>query len=95
MSRWQPCYLRRLFVEFIPKYSSDVPLVLDLQIGSTSPQYHVVFYNAFSTVISIDECEDPQTFWNDIDLDYHIHKTPLNEDANTELINDWLTPPKL
>ena len=95
LPRWQPRSRRGVFVGFSPKHSSDVPLVLNLQTGSISPQYHVVFDDTFSTVISIDEDENPPSFWNDIDLDSHIHRIPLDEDENAELRNDWLTPPEL
>ena len=77
-----------MFVGFSPKHSSDIHLVLNLQIGSICPQYHVVFDDIFSTVIAIDEDEDLPSFWNDIDLDSHIHRIPLGEDENTEFRND-------
>ena len=45
-----------------------------------------------NTVIYIDGDEDSSSFWNTIDLDSHTHRISLNEDKNTELRNDWLTP---
>ena len=62
LPRWQPRSRRGVFVGFSPKHSSDVPLVLNLQTGSISPQYHIVFDDTFSTVISIDEDENPPSF---------------------------------
>ena len=63
-----------MFVGFNPKYSSDVPLVLNLQTDSISPHYHVVFHDTLSTFLSIDKDEDSPSFWNNIDLDSHIHR---------------------
>ena len=48
-----------VFVRFSLKHYSDISLVLNLQTGSISPQYNVVFGYTFSTVTSIDEDEDP------------------------------------
>lgn len=45
-----------------PHHSSDVPLVLNLQTRSISPQYHVGVDDAFSTVASISVDTDPLIF---------------------------------
>ena len=53
LPRWEPCAPRcSMFVGFSYIHSSNVPLVLNLQTGHISPQYHVVFEDSFSTVPS-------------------------------------------
>ena len=66
---WQPRSHRGVFVGYSSRHSSDVPLVLNLQTGSISPQYHVVFDDDFSTVCSIFDSEEPPDFWTIYDLD--------------------------
>jgi hypothetical protein len=53
---------------FSSLHSSDVPLVLNLQTGSITPQYHVVFDDLFSTVSSIEKEIDPPANWADLCL---------------------------
>ena len=74
-----------MFVGFSSKHFSDVLLVLKLQKGSLYLQYHVIFDDTFSTVISIDTDENPPSFGNYIDLNSHIHRISLDEDEDTEL----------
>ena len=95
LPRWQPRSRRGIFVGYSPHHSSDVPLVLNLQTGSISPQYHVVFDDTFSTVISVSESEEPPEFWTEILLDDFRYRIPLDDDVNPELNDDWLTPPEL
>ena len=53
LPRWEPRARRGIFVGYSTVHSSDVPLVLNLQTGHISPQYHVVFDDSFSTVPSL------------------------------------------
>ena len=68
------------------------PLVLNLQTGSITTQYHVVFDDSFSTVASIGKDEDPPEYWDDLCLE---NTTYIPNDSNTEtpmhLQDDWLT----
>ena len=50
LSRWQSRSRKWFFVGFSNQHSSNVPLILNLQTGSISPQFHVVFDDKFSTV---------------------------------------------
>ena len=92
LPRWQPKSRRGVFVGFSDAHSSDVPLVLNLQTGHISPQFHVVFDDAFSTVASLGEEEPVPPFWNEFDLDDYIHRIPLDKDASPQLEDHWLTP---
>jgi hypothetical protein len=73
-------------------HSSEVPLVLNLQTGSITTQYHVVFDDSFSTVASIGKDEDPPEYWDDLCLE---NTTYIPNDSNTDtpmhLQDDWLT----
>ena len=68
------------------------PLVLNLQTGSITTQYHVVFDDSFSTVASIGKDEDPPEYWDGLCLENTIY---IPNDSNTEtpmhLQDDWLT----
>jgi hypothetical protein len=48
--RWQSRSKRGVYVGSSPKHASTVPLVLNLETGHISPQFHVVFDDWFATV---------------------------------------------
>lgn len=50
--RWEPRSQRGMYMGMSPKHASSVPLVLNLETGSITPQYHVVFDDWFATVNS-------------------------------------------
>ncbi|GKY94961.1 hypothetical protein MPSEU_000460700 [Mayamaea pseudoterrestris] len=52
LPRWQPRAHRCIFVGMSDSHASSVPLVLNPQTGSITPQYHVVFDDYFATVSS-------------------------------------------
>ena len=90
---WEPCLHQGVLVGYSPVHSSDVPLVLNLQTGSISPQYHIVFDDLFSTVQSLSVSEEPPTFWNESGIEEHLHKVILDVDTLAQLGEEWLTPP--
>ena len=90
---WQPRSHQGMFLGLSPKHSSDVPLILNLQTGSISPQYHVVFDDMFSTVVSIGITDDAPAFWQDLLLDSR-QQVPVDDEGPDEQIyldDDWLT----
>jgi hypothetical protein len=95
--RWQPRSRQGIFVGFSTLHSSEVPLVLNLQTGSITPQFHVVFDDYFSTVLSISPTEDPPNFWSDLCLEHslHIHTDAIDSDNTVDsfiyLNDEWLT----
>ena len=100
--RWQPCSRREVFVGFSSLHSSEVPLVLNLQTGSITPQYHVVFDDHFSTVTSVEREVDPSDHWAELCLKNATYNPtdPTDVGANGDstamfLDNDWLTPEEL
>lgn len=48
LPRWQPRSRRGVFMGFSQLHSSENLLVLNLDTGSVTPQYHVVFHDQFS-----------------------------------------------
>jgi hypothetical protein len=89
---WQP--RRGVVLDFSSLHSSEVPLVLNLQTGSITPQYHVVFDNHFSTVTSIAREDEPPVHWGEICLENttYIHMEHILSDTTVYLEDDWLTP---
>ena len=83
---------------FSPHHASIVPLVLNTTTGSISPQYHVVFDDDFSTIVSVGSEEPLPSFWNEIDLISHTQTIPLGStlDNIPHIRHDeWLIPSKL
>ena len=52
LPRWRPRSTRRMFVGLSKRHSSKAPLVLNLESGYISPQFHVVHDDFFATVSS-------------------------------------------
>jgi hypothetical protein len=96
LPRWQPRSRRGVFVGFSSLHSSDVPLVLNLQTGSITPQYHVVFDDYFSTVSSVERETDPPEHWADLCLEdstYIPTEFTTNQGGTPVFLDDdWLTP---
>jgi hypothetical protein len=97
LPRWQPRSRRGVFLGYSRHHSSDVPLVLNLQTGSISPQFHVVFDDSFSTVSSIAIDSPPPDFWTVANIESCIHRVPVepNDPSTSLLPDDWLTPHEL
>ena len=100
LPRWQPRSRRGVFMGFSNLHSSEVPLVLDLQTGSITPQYHVVFDDHFSTVTSVEREIDPPDNWNQLCLENttYIPTEPVTDETNNQVSSsvplgfEWLTP---
>ena len=81
---------------FSPAHSSDVPLILNLQTGHTSPQYHVVFDDQFSTVLSHHSDKDPPTWWIEIYIEENSSMIHLDDGLPLRiLVKDWFSPDEL
>ncbi|KAI2509164.1 hypothetical protein MHU86_5283 [Fragilaria crotonensis] len=99
LPRWQPRSRRGVFMGFSHLHSSEVPLVLNLDTGSITPQYHVVFDDQFSTVSSVERENDPPDNWADLCLDNTtyiptdvIEPTVSSEQVPSSLAFEWLSP---
>ena len=92
LPRWSPRSRRGVFVGLSTIHSSEVPLVLNLQTGSITTQYHVVFDDRYSTVASLGEHEDPPPDWEDLCLENTLYvPTDTTPDTPLHLHDDWLT----
>ena len=78
-------------------HSSEVPLVLlNLETGSVTQQYHVVFDDRYSTVASINVDDKPPSDWEDLCLEKSLHVPTDDMPAMPpHLHDDWLTDAEL
>jgi hypothetical protein len=97
--RWQPRSRLGVFMGFSHLHSSEVPLVLNLQTGSITPQYHVVFDDLFSTVSSLEREIDPPDNWADLCLENssYVPVESLSHDPSDGIALplldfEWLSP---
>ena len=65
--KWKNQSCCSLFVGFSPHHPALVPLILNPQTGKISPQFHVVFDDWFTSVLSVgsEDAFDPST-WQDL-----------------------------
>jgi hypothetical protein len=89
LPRWQPILRRGVSLGLILQHSSEVPLLFNLQTGSIDKQCHVVFYDQFTTVSSIEREIDPPSHWEDLCLESAVRI--VTDHPTTYLKDDWLT----
>ncbi len=86
ISKWNPWACLGLFLAFSDLHSSLVPLVLNVDTGHISPQFHVIFDNKFETVTSLAIVDPIDKQWADIfwlgrkcflDVNYDISDQPI------------------
>ena len=92
LPRWEPRSKRGVFVGMSARYASTVPLILNLQTGSITAQFHVVFDDKFTTVPSItgltsDEPEPGN--WEDLCINSRF-QTSFDIDDPPHLNQEWL-----
>ena len=100
LPRWQPRSKRGVFMGFSHLHSSEVRLVLNLDTGSITPQYHVVFDDHFSTVSSVERENDPPDNWAELCLEnatYIPNETVKSTNETSQVMPntldlEWLTP---
>ncbi|KAI2509575.1 hypothetical protein MHU86_4836 [Fragilaria crotonensis] len=86
--KWAPKARRGQFLGFSRNHSSTIGLVRNLQTGSISPQFHVVFDELFTTVHSVDEDNDT---WIELFISEREYYGP-DEDEEAD---DGLTFPEI
>lgn len=72
----------------------SVPLILNPTTNHISPQFHVIFDDLFSTVISQLEYKEPPKEWNDLCITSCYQPFFGNHDP-TKLDNEWLATDEL
>ena len=86
--KWAPKARRGQFLGFSRNHSSTIGLMRNLQTGSISPQFHVVFDELFTTVHSVDE--DNAT-WIELFVSERDYYGPDEEETD----DDGLTFPEI
>ena len=76
VSKWTRCSRCGIYLGGSKIHSSTVHLILNLETGKVSPQYHIIFDNTFSTVYS-DGKFDPDVWesFGCLNLDLHVDAT--------------------
>eukprot|EP00804_Cyclotella_cryptica_P026596 CCRYP_014020-RA/>CCRYP_014020-RA protein AED:0.15 eAED:0.08 QI:0/0/0/0.75/0/0/4/0/791 len=64
--KWDSRARQGIFVGFLDKHSSLVPLVFNPRTQRVSPQYHIIFDDAFLTVPSLYSIEERNTRFEDV-----------------------------
>ena len=91
--KWEPRSKRGQFVGHSPLHASTVGLVRNLQTGSITPQFHLVYDDYFETVHSRDD-QEPEG-WNEL-LRFNRFQTEFDEDQDVpDLPDEWLNPQEL
>jgi hypothetical protein len=88
LPKWKKRSYRGIFLGFSDKHHSTVALVLNPETGVVSPQYHVVFDERFSTVLSESE-EFDHSDWEklfDIGYERYLDVHPDDEDSDVSII---------
>ena len=90
MPKWSPRSRRGVNIGFSKTHSTQVGLVLNLLTGSISTQFHVVFYDMFSTVMSSTDT-DTEVWIRLVTSRNSRIRVMLYQEDNTELDDEWLT----
>jgi hypothetical protein len=90
--KWEPRSRRGQFVGHSPMHASTVGLIRNLQTGSITPQFHLVYDDYFETVHSRDD-QEPES-WNEL-LRFNRFQTDFDADVNPNLPDEWLNPIEL
>ena len=75
---------------FRKMHSTQVGLVLNLLTGSISPQYHVLFYDILSTVMS-STAADPEVWIRLVTQRNSRIQVMLDQEDDPEVNDEWLT----
>jgi hypothetical protein len=51
--KWAPRACLGIFLGFLTLHSSQVPIMMNVDTGKISPQFHIIFDNKFETVVSM------------------------------------------
>jgi hypothetical protein len=93
LPKWEPRSKRGQYMGISPSHASSVHLVRNLQTGSITPQYHLVFDDFFETVFS--EGEQEPTVWQDLVVFNSFANNFDDEEYQPELAAEWLNPKEL
>eukprot|EP00804_Cyclotella_cryptica_P000828 CCRYP_001075-RA/>CCRYP_001075-RA protein AED:0.12 eAED:0.13 QI:0/0/0/1/0/0.25/4/0/1066 len=91
--KWESRARQGIFVGLSPHHSTSVPLVLNPCTQHISPQFHVIFDDAFTTVPSLtNESERDQRFEQLFSTSRECYIDPSDITPHSELLDDhWLS----
>eukprot|EP00804_Cyclotella_cryptica_P013428 CCRYP_005167-RA/>CCRYP_005167-RA protein AED:0.30 eAED:0.34 QI:0/0/0/1/0/0/3/0/603 len=92
--KWDSRARQGIFVGFSDEHSSLVPLIFNPRTQRVSPQYHVIFDDAFSTVPSLYSVEERNTRFEDM---FHTSRESFLDPCGADSVappldGDWLSP---
>eukprot|EP00804_Cyclotella_cryptica_P024840 CCRYP_001779-RA/>CCRYP_001779-RA protein AED:0.06 eAED:0.06 QI:0/0/0/1/0/0/3/0/1231 len=92
--KWDSRAQQGIFVGFSDEHSSLVPLVFNPRTQPVSPQYHVIFDDAFSTVPSLYSVEERNTRFENL---FHTSRESFLDPCGADFLAppldaDWLSP---
>jgi hypothetical protein len=93
LPKWEPRSKRGQYMGISPSHASSVHLVRNLQTGSITPQYHLVFDDFFETVFS--DGEQEPSVWPDLVVFNSFANSFDDDDYRPELSTEWLNPVEL
>ncbi|KAL7484019.1 hypothetical protein ACHAW6_009661 [Cyclotella cf. meneghiniana] len=95
--KWDSRARQGIFVGFSPHHSTSVPLILNPRTQHISPQFHVIFDDAFSTVPSLtNESERDHRFEQLFSTSTECYIDPTDITPTSDLLDDhWLSPSEL
>jgi hypothetical protein len=93
LPKWEPRSRRGQFMGISPNHASSVHLVRNLQTGTITPQFHLVFDDFFETVFS--EGEQEPDVWQDLVVFQSFANDFDDDDYRPELSDEWLNPVEL
>jgi hypothetical protein len=93
LPKWEPRSKRGQYMGISASHASSVHLVRNLQTGSITPQYHLVFDDFFETVFS--DGEQEPTVWQDLVVFNSFANNFDDDEYQPELAAEWLNPKEL
>ncbi|KAL7476930.1 hypothetical protein ACHAW6_002757 [Cyclotella cf. meneghiniana] len=95
--KWDSRTRQGIFVRFSPCHSTSIPLILNPHTQHISPQFHVIFDDAFTTVPSLtNESDQDRRFEQLFEIAWECYIDPTDITPASELLHDhWLSPSDL
>jgi hypothetical protein len=93
ITKWEPRSRRGQYVGNSPMHASTVGLSRNLQTGSITPQFHLVYDDYFKTVYSRED-QEPEN-WGELLRFNRFQSEYDEEDYVPELPDEWLNPQDL
>jgi hypothetical protein len=94
LPRWKPRSRRGVFLGLASRYASSVPLVLNPNTSHIFPQFHVIFDDLFTTVLSQSQEDEPPKEWEELCITSRYQST-FDDNDPIRLADEWLSSDEL